>query len=42
MCDTTITDEPDGLCCTRADEHEPHHGCCFTSTSGVPGAAKEE
>lgn len=30
------------LACTRADVHEPHHGCTYESTSGVPHAIKEE
>lgn len=42
MCTAHLADDPDGLCCTRADDHEPHHGCLFQSTSGVPNAAKEE
>ncbi|HTW17051.1 MAG TPA: hypothetical protein VMF51_18115 [Nocardioides sp.] len=32
----------DGLACTRIDPHEPHRGCVYESTSGVPGSPKEE
>lgn len=39
-CPATLGDGP--LVCTRADTHEPHHGCTYESTSGVPDAPKEE
>lgn len=30
------------LACNRTDAHEPHKGCTYESTSGVPDAPKEE
>ena len=30
------------LACVRLDDHQPHHGCIYQSTSGVPDAPKEE
>lgn len=39
-CDRHLADGP--LTCTRADVHEPGHGCVYVSTSGVPSAPKEE
>ena len=41
-CPCHLADDPAGLCCTRTDEHPEHRGCCYTSTSGVAGAKKEE
>lgn len=41
-CLAHLADDPTALCCTRADEHEPHHGCVYQSTSGVTGCPKGE
>ena len=41
MCDATLADAG-ALTCTRQDPHEPHRGCTYESTSGVPQAPKEE
>lgn len=35
-CTHRLADGP--LACTRADQHEPGHGCVYQSTSGVPDA----
>lgn len=40
MCDAVLGEGV--LVCTRLDPHEPHHGCTYESTSGIPNAAKEE
>lgn len=41
MCDTTLADAG-VLPCVRLDDHEPHRGCTYQSTSGVADAVKEE
>lgn len=30
------------LTCVRVETHQPHHGCVYVSTSGVPDCPKEE
>lgn len=40
MCSHRLAGGP--LECDRTDEHEPGHGCIYTSTSGVPGYSEPE
>lgn len=42
ICSAHLGDDDTGLACTRPDAHEPHRGCTYESTSGVPDAPKEE
>lgn len=41
-CPAHLGSDDGALACTRLDPHEPHHGCTYESTSGVPHAPKEE
>lgn len=41
-CTARLGDSDDALACIRTDPHEPHRGCTYESTSGVPDAPKEE
>ena len=41
-CQTRLGDTATGLACQRVDPHEPHRGCVFHSTSGLPHCQKEE
>jgi hypothetical protein len=40
-CATRLGDAATGLLCTRLDDHDPHHGCTFESTSGQAHVPKE-